>query len=231
MDGLLKMLQEGGEAVASADLLVGELKAKLQAKGVELSDGSDLTAILKAAIAYVSNEGAASAEKEVAASVRAKLQLAEDADAGMVLKALADLQAHIGYTANDQVKALTLRVGELETEEKKRRGAELREKYRMKLNPNDAAQWKWALETSETDPEHFEMLVRSAPDALPPQGKTTTPPAKDRRETVIKAATEEFQANPRQAITSLAGYVDGALDEESLTRLNPEERAALETAV
>lgn len=234
MDGLITKLLQDEAGAASADQLIGELKAALKGKGVELGDGADVIAILKAAITKIEGGDTAEPDTEEAAAtlkvVRERLKLAADADSGAILKTLSDAVAHVGFTPNAEVTALTERLETLEGEDRKRRGAELREKYKTKLNPQDKEQWAWAVETSEKDPEHFEMMVKNAPERMPPQGKTAEPPAGQRRDTIITTATAEHRENPDGAVASLTDYVDGALREEGLALLTDDEKAKLAAA-
>ena len=234
MDGkLMKLLQEGGEGVATAEQLLGRITKILAAKGVDA--GNSAESVLSAVIKVLKGEGEGEApseggdEADVAATVRDKLGLEKGADKTSVLKALADLQAHIGYTDNEQVKALTERIGELEANERKRRGAELREKYKTKINPRNEKMMAWAIQTSEEDPEHFERMVKDAPPAIPEQGKTEGPPAKDQRATVIATAREEYASGQGSNITGSVEYVNGALKEEGFAALTEAEKESLVT--
>jgi hypothetical protein len=118
-------------------------------------------------------------------------------------------------------------VEELKTGEAKRRGAELLERFKSKLNPRNLKLMEWAKLTAVEDPDHFIMRMEGSPDAIPPQGRTDAPPDAGARATLIATAKAEHTADPGRAIAKLTDYVDGALKEEGLAALTDKEKESL----
>ena len=228
---------EGDGGPASTEQLLGELKAALQGKDVEVGAGQ--SGILNAAIEFVKaveeeappsegeGEGGEGGEMSAeAASTRKQLGLDSNATTEEVVNALKAKNAHVGFTSNKEVTAMRQRLEVLETENAETKGKALREKYAMKLNPNDKEQMAWAVETSVKSPETFERLVKNAPDALPPQGQTGDVPVKTNRETVVASVKTEWKGSPefQQLNPNVEVAIYGELRDKGL--LTTEEEAA-----
>jgi phage I-like protein len=225
---------EVGGDVAAAQLL-GKVEGALEAAGVTL-DGTDPASILTAALEFIKAKSGEAAEPEEtaaeaveeAANVRQELGLDADAKTEVVMSTIKASKAHVGFTKNEEVTAMRERLDVLEKQGAEDAGAKLLETYKMKLNPNDEDQMKWARETAVTDPEGFERMVKNAPDALPPQGQTTGTPATGTRETVINAAKAEWTAHPEvHPMSTQTDWVFGAVRDKGLLTEAEEKSGAL----
>lgn len=229
------LAQEGAAdgAVASADMLVGELKAALEAKGAD--PGSTLESVLTAAIAAVKGDkegegdGDEAGGDEIASAARKALGLADDADAKLVTAKIKELEVHLGHTRNEDVAAMKSRLDVLDAAEADRAAEALLTKHTAKLNPNNAEQRKVMLELAKTDAARCEAVLASLPDAIPPQGETDAPKGTaGGRAGVIALAKREFEGEPQLAkINDVDTWVNGALAEKKMAPLTTEELVAV----
>lgn len=216
-------------AVASADQLVGELKAALEAKGSEVGNG--LEGILQAALNYVKGEKEGDSEGgeggEEAAAARKALGLDEKADGDAIVTAINSLKGHTGYVPAEEHKKLAERLHVLETAETTRRTDTLVHKAINggKLLETSEEQVAFVRELAEESAEQFEKWFASAP-VIVPQGRTAEPKTiKTNRQTVINKAKQAW--NDGDDLADLDIYINGSLRDEGMTPLTDDERKAL----
>ena len=181
------------------------------AEALGLKPGAKTSEVLKAALERLSStpeeeEGEAT---EVAATVRAKLGLPEDAGKNEVLVALSLLE----HSSATQV-----------TQTEREREAEEQVQNLIatgRLNPHDEPAVESARHLALTAPDRLKALFVGAPSRMPPQGRTTppNPQTMQRRSVIQKALSVYLSRDDLQRQTSDSAYINLSLREVNLPKL------------
>jgi phage I-like protein len=238
MNLIKKMLQEDS-VVATAEQKIGELKSLLEGMGVELGDGADFVSIINAALGKLKGDGdgeetdaaATTEEVQVAATVRTRLGLPATAGKDQVVRALSDLQGHVGYVPAKQHAGLVERVDVLESQAAHRAADDLVQECltQGKLLATDDTQMKWAMDRATQDPDGFKTLMAHAP-IIVPQGRMlasaspSSPRPSARENELIEKALSDHDGNQLSAMVALQTKLMTEQTSKGLTR-----KAARET--
>lgn len=209
-----------------------ELKKQI-ATALGMDPDASLLDVLTKALAALKADGDGDAQgdndKQVAATVRDRLGLAEGANTDAVLHALSTGAFGSGV-ADDLAELVTLRTktADLEFEAVCREHCGKLDGYHAFQHGREMLRRVYDRDDTPDKADFHEVLRVRCP--MPPQGRTTAPHGGPRRVSVrdseIRQAVEEFRADPKLAKqTDVDAYVNQALREQAMPTLGSEELA------
>jgi len=235
--------EEGVATGATPEQLVGEVKALLEVKGVEIPEGAGIPEVLQAVIAFLKGApegeegGGEGAGEEVAASeaVLARLGLKKGATEEQVLVALAERGKDA--VPMSEYKALKTATEGLQSRLDARDKADRDSKVETligkgftegKLLPNDAETLKWFREQAEANSQNAEKILETMAVKVP-QGQLSPvgPDAKAGRDRIIASSAKDWSENPSAQVTAKESWVAGTLRDAGLPPLTDDEKKSL----
>ncbi len=206
---------------------IKKLAESLRGKGVQLPDESP-EQVCNAAMQWMANSGGMTQTTAAYSEVVTVLGLDPKSEKTLVLAEINKLKGHVGYVPAADFKALSDRLGVIESE---RKAADAESAVTLvlnegKLNPNDADQMKWAREFAAKDVAGFRTIMASAPVVHPVGGRVTPDSApankddKSTREKVIALADREYADNAVcKRISTRDEWVNNALRDAGFASL------------
>lgn len=215
--------------------LVGELRALLKEKGVEIAEDGGRNGIIQAAIdtlkgkkdddGKATDSKATGDAKAIASSVRTRLGLEPGASQNEVALALS-----LAIDSAGKGDASASELSAMKAADKARHAETLCAKYvaSNRLNKNDTEQYAAAMALAREDPDRFEKVMGATKPLVQP-GRTTAPAAAStQRGTMIANAAREFDDNPELAkLCNRVDHVQTALRGGNMAKMSDVEAKSL----